>query len=120
MSSEVIKITIAVVGAAAVAAGALYIGWRYRQRIRDEVLKWLRQRNLENSALMSALVLYDKVIVGIDRVRRRILVETAETGQVVVSEQELSLEELRKISQELYELALQHGSVAQDIYSMVN
>lgn len=120
MSSEAIKITIAVVGAAALAAGALYIGWRYRQKIRDEVSKWLRQRNLENSALMSAFIFFDNVIAGIDRVRRRILVETAETGQVVVSEQDISLEELRKISPDVYELVVQNGTVAQDIYSMVN
>jgi hypothetical protein len=116
MSSEAIKVTIVV----AVAIGALYLGWRYRQKVRDEVSKWLRQRNLENSALMSALIVYDNIIVGIDRVRRRILVETVETGQVVVSEQSISLEELHKINPELYELAMQHGSVSQDVYSLVS
>lgn len=120
MSSDSANIIIAVVGTIIIAAIALYLGWRYRQKIRGEVSKWLRQRNLDKSVLMSAFILYDNVIAGVDRVKRKILVETAETGQEVVSEQDISLEELRKIYPAVHDLVVQNGTATQDIHSMVN
>lgn len=120
MSSEATNIIITVVGAIIVAVIAFYLGWRYRQKIRNEVSKWLRRRNLDKSALMAAFILYDNVIAGIDRVRRKILVETVDTGRVEVSEQDISLEELRKISPDIYELVVQNGTATQDIYSLLS
>jgi len=120
MSEEVVKVSIAVVGFIAVAAGGLYLGWRYRQKIREQVSSWLRQRNLEKSSLMSALLFFDKVVVGLEMVRRRFIVITAETGQEVISEENISLEELRKLSPEIYELLNAGNSVEQDIYKLVS
>lgn len=120
MSSEVVKISIAVIGAVALAAGAFYLGWRYRQKIREEVSQWLRQRNLQNSALMSALLLFDNVTAGVDRVRRRIVVKTVETNEEVISEQTVSLDELRKSNPEVYALLKENSSVEQDICRLVS
>ena len=120
MSSEVVKVSIVLVGAAAIAAGVLYLGWRYRQKIREEVSHWLRQRNLQNTALMSALVIFDGVTAGLDRVRRRILIKTSETGEQVISEQSISLAELRKVAPEVHALLVKKGSAEQDIYKLVS
>lgn len=120
MSEEVFKVSIVVVGAIAAAAGGLYLGWRYRQKIREDVSSWLRQRNLQNSALMSALLMFDNVMAGVEQVRRRIVVKTSETGEQVVAEEDISLEELRKTAPEIYELLMANGSVEQDIYKLVS
>lgn len=120
MSEEVVKVSIVVVGAIAAAAGGLYLGWRYRQKIREDVSSWLRQRNLQNSALMSALLMFDNVMAGVEQVRRRIVVKTSETGEQVVAEEDISLEELRKTAPEIYELLMANGSVEQDIYKLVS
>jgi hypothetical protein len=121
MSAEVIKISIAVVGVVAVAAGGLYLGWRYRQQIRQEVSSWLIKRNLQNTALMSALLVFDKVVAGVDRVSRKIVVQTSQTGKQVISKEDISLEELRKTDPDVYkQLLMAKDSVEKDIYKLVS
>lgn len=69
---------------------------------------------------MSALLMFDNVMAGVEQVRRRIVVKTSETGEQVVAEEDISLEELRKTAPEIYELLMANGSVEQDIYKLVS
>ena len=121
MSAEVVKFVILGVGAAAVLAGGVYIGWRYRQKIRDEVSAWLRERNLEKTVLMSALLLFDNVFAGVDRVvRRRIVVQTQQTGKQFISEEIMTDEEISKLDPEVRKLLMTNNSVEKDIYKLVS
>ena len=58
--------------------------------VKDAVGKWLRELGLEKSALMSALVVLDKLAVG---VRRQVKVRTAD-GPYVIIDQEMRLEDI--------------------------
>lgn len=58
--------------------------------VKDAVGAWLRERGLDKSALMSAVVVLDKLAVGI---RRRVKVRTAQ-GLYVVLDQELRIEDI--------------------------
>jgi len=117
MSSELIKVAITAIGAVAVAGGFVYIGWRYRQKIREEVSQWLQQKNLEKTVLMSALVIFDNVTSSLERVRRRIIVETSEIGQQIISEEIVAMDSLPK---ELRALLEANDSCEQDIYELVS
>ena len=92
--------------AAALGAGVAITFW---DAIRETVAGWLRRRDLEKSALMGAVVLLDRVAVG---VRRRIRVRTARKVEII-SEQNLTLDQID--DPDLRALVQQHGQLEVDI-----
>ncbi|WP_329179202.1 hypothetical protein [Streptomyces sp. NBC_01477] len=81
-----IHIVLALVAALAGAA-AVVTFWG---AVKDAVGAWLRERGLAKSALMSAVVVLDKLAVG---VRRRVRLRTAQ-GLCVILDQELGIEDI--------------------------
>ncbi|MFC4055079.1 hypothetical protein ACFOY4_35780 [Actinomadura syzygii] len=73
--------------AAALGAGAAVAFW---DTVRTEVMNWLRARNLDKGALLEAVIVLDRVAVGI---RRRVVVRTAAVPETV-SEETLTLDQI--------------------------
>ena len=67
--------------------------------VSDKISSWLHDNKLNKTALMSALVIFDKVVVGI---RHLIIVETKQTGRQTVEEKTLSIEEIRRRDPDVY------------------
>lgn len=54
-----------------------YLAWNHQHQIRESVAAWLRKQGLQDSALMKAWIVFDKLI---SRVRCYLMVETRQTG----------------------------------------
>jgi hypothetical protein len=92
--------------AAVIGAGAAVTFW---DSVRTAITGWLHRHNLEKSALMEAVIRFDRVAVGI---RRRIRVKTA-CGVEVISEEQLSIDEID--DPELRALLSRHSEVDVDV-----
>ncbi|NMF66131.1 hypothetical protein DP113_05630 [Brasilonema octagenarum UFV-E1] len=66
-----------------------YLAWNHQDQIRESVAAWLRKQGLQDSALMKAWIVFDRLI---SRVRRSLMVETRQTGTQKISETSHSLE----------------------------
>jgi hypothetical protein len=72
------------------AVGAAVAG-AFWPKIRESVAAWLRNNGLSESALMDAWLALDRIASS---VRSRILVKTAQRGEVVIEERYLTQEEI--------------------------
>lgn len=81
-----IGVILALLGAA-LGGAAVVTFWN---SVREAVTGWLQRNNLTKSALTEAVIVLDKLAVGI---RRRIIVQTAQRREVV-REEELSLDQI--------------------------
>jgi hypothetical protein len=66
--------------AAALGIGAAVTFW---DSVRTTVMAWLRARDLDKGALLQAVVMLDRIAVGI---RRRVMVRTAAVAEIVSEE----------------------------------
>lgn len=73
--------------AAALGIGAAVTFW---DAVRTTVMAWLRARNLDKAALVQAVIMLDRIAVGI---RRRVMVRTAAVSEIV-SEETLTLDQI--------------------------
>lgn len=100
------------------AVGALCGAWlvyRFWDDIRDQVAAWLRECGLDKSVLMDAWIVLDRLAVGI---RRKIFVETKQTGEVMISETTFALD---KIDDPETRVELEkRGHVKKQILEMIN
>jgi hypothetical protein len=92
--------------AAVIGAGAVVTFW---DSVRNLITGWLRQRGLEKSALMEAVIQFDRLAVAI---RRRVKVKTR-SGVEIISEERLSIEQID--DPHLRTLVALHGQVDVDI-----
>lgn len=103
----------------AIGLGALlFSAWvvtKFWPEIKDTVSSWLRERNLDESALMDAVVILDKLVTN---VRCRIIVETKKTGKQTVEEKILTIEELQKSDPDIYKELQKKGHVEVDIMEL--
>ena len=83
-----IGLIIAAVAALVGAGAATVVFWT---TIKDVLSRWLRERNLQESALMSAVVILDRLAVGI---RRQLRVHTHAYGVQIISEEQLSIDQI--------------------------
>ena len=92
--------------AAALGAGVAITFW---DSIRTAVTGWLHQHDLEKSALMEAVIQFDRLAVG---VRRRIKVRTYR-GTEIISEEHLAIDQIDDPN--LRALVQQHSQVDVDV-----
>ncbi len=92
--------------AAALGAGAAITFW---DTVRAAITGWLHRHNLDKSALMEAVIQFDRLAVG---VRRRIKVRTYR-GPEIISEEHLAIDQIDDPS--LRALIQQHSQVDVDI-----
>jgi hypothetical protein len=97
-------------------SAAGYFAWQYRNQIRESVAAWLRKQGLQDSALMKAWIVFDKLISG---VRRYLMVETRQTGTQKISETTHSLEEIRKTDPDVYDQLQRLGYAKKDIMPLL-
>jgi hypothetical protein len=97
---------IAGIVAAVVGAGAAVTFW---DSIRTVITGWLHRHGLDRSALMEAVIRFDKLAV---KVRRRITVRTSR-GVEIISEEQLSIDQID--DPQLRALVQQHSQVDVDI-----
>ncbi len=95
---DLVKIIGGAVLAGAAVAATIYVIENWPE-ISEKISSWLRQKNLSKSALMSALVICDRIVSGVSR---RIVVETRQTGKQTIEEKTLSMEEIRREVPDLY------------------
>jgi hypothetical protein len=93
--------------AAVAGAGATITFW---DSVRSAITGWLRRNGLDKSALMEAVIQFDRLAVGI---RRRIRVKTPRRGVEVISEERLSIDQID--DQSLRALVARHSQVDVDI-----
>ena len=93
-----------------------YLAWNHQHQIRESVAAWLREQGLQDSALMKAWIVFDKLISG---VRRYLMVETKQTGTQQISETTHSLEEIRKTDSDVYHQLQRLGYAKKDIMSLL-
>jgi hypothetical protein len=92
--------------AAALGVGVAITFW---DSIRTAITGWLRRHGLEQSALMEAVIQFDRLAVG---VRRRIKVRTYR-GTEIISEERLAIDQIDDPN--LRALLRQHSEVNVDI-----
>lgn len=80
-----------VVAAVVAAVGAATVTIVFWDDIRATVTAWLQRNNLTRGALMSATVLLDRIACG---VRRRIRVGTPQYGTRIISEEEVTFDQI--------------------------
>ena len=80
----------------------LWVNHKYRHQARTKLAEWLRRNNLNKKAVTKAVVHADKVLGSVDKYVCRFFVKAETTSEQKVTEQVLTLEEMRK---ELPELA---------------
>jgi hypothetical protein len=97
---------VAAIIAAVAGAGAAVTFW---DSVRTTIASWLRRHNLDKSALMAAVIRFDRLAVAI---RRQIIVTTSR-GVEIISEQHMSINEIDE--PRLRALAQQHSQVDVDI-----
>ncbi|ATB32110.1 hypothetical protein [Melittangium boletus] len=83
-------------------------------KIRDTVASWLRQLGLDQSRLMDAWILLDRVVSG---VRCRIYAKTTQ-GQINVKETSLSMDEID--DQEVLDQLKRRATVKRDVMEYVD
>ncbi|GJD19197.1 hypothetical protein RIVM261_041530 [Rivularia sp. IAM M-261] len=93
-----------------------YLAWNHQHQIRESVAAWLREQGLQNSALMKAWIVFDRFISG---VRRRLMVETNQTGLQKISETTHSLEEIRKTDPDVYDQLQRLGYAEKDVMHLL-
>lgn len=93
-----------------------YLAWNHQHQIRESVATWLRQHGLQDSALMKAWIVFDRLI---SRVRRYLMVETRQTGTQKISETSHSLEEIRKTDPDVYDQLQKLGYAKKDIMPLL-
>lgn len=101
--------------AAVVALCTAWLVCHFWQDICQKVAEWLRQHNLDKSILMDAWVKLDRTMVGI---RSRIFIRTARTGNIMITEENLSLNQIDD-SEVRAELERQ-GCSSRNIMAMLN
>jgi len=118
MLDIIFKVVEAIVGAVVVGAavgGTIYVIANWPE-IKDAISSWLRKNNLSKSALMSALVIFDRIAVGI---RRRIIVETPQTGTKTIEDETFSEEKLRKEEPDVYKELQKRNHVEIDVMEQI-
>ncbi len=94
MEEQIFKLAVAAI----VAGSGLYLAWRFRHRLRDQVAAWLHANGLQKSALMDVLIVCDMLAGAVEkRILCKIFVKTKQTGEQKISEQTYTLEEISKI-----------------------
>ncbi|BDA67185.1 hypothetical protein CAL7716_013510 [Calothrix sp. PCC 7716] len=68
-----------------------------RETIRVKVKDWLHANNLQESKLLNVYLIVDDVAGNVEKLLCKVYVETKETGKVKVTEDELTIEEFRKL-----------------------
>ncbi len=97
-------------------SAAGYFAWQYRNQIRESVAAWLREHGLQDSALMKAWIVFDRLT---SRVRRSLMVETKQTGTQQISQTTHSLEEIRKTDPDVYDQLQRLGYAKKDIMPLL-
>ena len=106
--------------AAAVAVGGVYLAWKFRHHIREQVAEWLRTHGLQKSALMDVLMVCDTVAGALDkRIVCKIFVKTQHTVEQKISEQTYTLEEISKIDSDVYAELEKRGHARKSIMKQV-
>jgi hypothetical protein len=100
----------------AILATVGYLGWSHQHQIRESVAAWLREQGLQDSALMKAWIVFDRLI---SRVRRSLIVETRQTDTQKISETTHSLEEIRKTDPDVYDQLQRLGYAKKDIMPLL-
>jgi hypothetical protein len=98
VSQDLIKLAMG----AAVLAGGAYIAWRFRHQLREKIAAWLRNHNLEKSALMDVLLVCDRISGSINQVAYKIFAVTRQTGEQKISEEVCNLDELKNLDPDVY------------------
>jgi len=118
MLDIIFKVVEAIVGAVVVGAavgGTIYVIANWPE-IKDAISSWLRKNNLSKSTLMSALVIFDKIAVGI---RRRIIVKTPQTGTRTIEEKTFSEKEIRKEEPDVYKQLQTKSRIKFDVMDQI-
>ncbi|OYQ67490.1 hypothetical protein B9G53_01155 [Pseudanabaena sp. SR411] len=115
MSQDLIKLAIG----AAVLAGGTYIAWRFRHQLREKVAAWLRNHNLEKSALMEVLLVCDRIAGSINQFSCKVFAITRQTGEQKISEEVVSLDTLKKSDPDVYALLENRGYARKSILQQV-
>ena len=115
MSQELIKLAVG----AAVLAGGAYITWRFRHQLREKVAVWLRNHNLEKSALMDVLLVCDRIAGSVNQVSYKIFATTRQTGEQKISEEVIPLDALKKSDPDVYALLEKRGHAQKSILQQV-
>ncbi len=87
---------------AVIAAVALLFAFYLWNQYRDKIAAWLRENNLERSALMEAVVFFDKVS---SYVKTKLQVYTQKTGRRILEEKTLTQQEVADLMKKEPEIA---------------
>jgi FtsZ-interacting cell division protein ZipA len=104
MNDQLIGVIFNIIAAIVVFVVGLWANHKYRHKARTKLAEWLRKNNLNTEAVTKAVVHADKVLGSTDKFVCRFFVKTEKTGEQQVSEQILTLDEMKK---ELPSLAIQ-------------
>jgi len=113
--TEVAKVALPAIAVGAAVGATIYLIANWPE-IKDKISSWLHQHNFDKSFLMDALVFFDKIFTGI---RRRIVVETRQTGQQIIEEETLSMEEVKRRDPDLYKELQKRSSIEIDIMEQI-
>lgn len=133
MNDQTIKLLVGALATAGVAIGGYYAYRRYmpvvrektgkwlranRPKIREQVRKWLHNNNLQESKLLNVYMAFDNVAGYSEKVLCKVYAETKETGKVKVSEEVISIDELKNIDPDVAKRVLE--KIAEEDGSIMN
>jgi hypothetical protein len=107
-------------GVVALSVG-IYFARKHRHQVREKVSEWLRNNNLEKSALQDVVTVYDSIAGAIEKnIVCKIFVKTQAKGETKISEVTYTMEELKKIDPDLYAEVEKLGHAQKSILTQIN
>ena len=112
MNAQTIKLLFGAVAVAGVAIGGYYATRKYlpvvrnritqwlsddRHKIRKKVIDWLHKNNLNRTALSKLVFVLDNFASVSNKILGKVYAETEEIGEVKISNETISLDELQNI-----------------------
>lgn len=107
-------------GVVALSVG-IYLARKYRHQVREKVSEWLRNNSLEKSALQDVVATYDSIAGAIEKnIVCKIFVKTQANGEVKISEDVYTMEELKKSNPDIYAELEKRGHAQKSILTQIN
>jgi hypothetical protein len=137
MNDQTIKLVFGAAAAVGVAIGGYYATRKYlpivrnrikdwlendRHNIREKVVNWLHEKNLNKTALMDLVSIFDEVAGSSNKIMFKVRAKTEQTGIVDIYEEIITLEELEKVDpdvakQVVKKITQEKNSIMKEIFS---